>query len=228
MSESTQVQIEEGWKEALKDEFQKPYFPLIKQFIIAEKAKGKTVYPPGPLVFNAFNLTPFAELKVVILGQDPYHGPGQAEGLCFSVAKGIKQPPSLVNIFKELKTDLGIAPPNHGSLEKWARQGVLLLNASLTVNAGEANSHAKCGWQVFTDAVIKKISDEKEEIIFLLWGNFAKAKKALIDTSKHYVLEAAHPSPLSGGAYFGSRHFSKTNEILRKLGKEEIDWNTTP
>lgn len=226
MSETAQVQIEEGWKLALNDEFNKPYFPLIKQFIVEQKAKGKTVYPPRALVFNAFNLTPYNQLKVVILGQDPYHGPGQAEGLCFSVPQGIKPPPSLVNIFKELKTDLGITPPNHGSLVKWAQQGVLLLNASLTVNAGEANSHAKCGWQTFTDAVIKKISDDKEGIVFLLWGNFARAKKVLIDTNKHFVLEAAHPSPLSGGAYFGSRHFSQTNDILKKQGKEPIDWRT--
>ncbi len=228
MSETAQVQIEEGWKLALNDEFNKPYFPLIKQFIVEQKAKGKTVYPPGALVFNAFNLTPYNQLKVVILGQDPYHGPGQAEGLCFSVPQGIKPPPSLVNIFKELKTDLGITPPNHGSLVKWAQQGVLLLNASLTVNAGEANSHAKCGWQTFTDAVIKKISDDKEGIVFLLWGNFARAKKVLIDTNKHFVLEAAHPSPLSGGAFFGSRHFSQTNDILKKQGKEPIDWNKAP
>ncbi len=228
MSETAAVQIEEGWKLALNDEFNKPYFPLIKQFIVEQKAKGKTVYPPGSLVFNAFNLTPYNQLKVVILGQDPYHGPGQAEGLCFSVPQGIKPPPSLVNIFKELKTDLGIAPPNHGSLVKWAQQGVFLLNASLTVNAGEANSHAKCGWQTFTDAVIKKISDDKEGIVFLLWGNFARAKKVLIDTNKHFVLEAAHPSPLSGGAFFGSRHFSQTNEILKKQGKTEIDWRTAP
>ena len=226
MSEkNTEVQIEEGWKEALNEEFQKPYFPQIKQFIMAEKARGKTVYPPGALIFNAFSLTPFEELKVVILGQDPYHGAGQAHGLCFSVQTGIKPPPSLVNIFKELNTDLGIKPPNHGNLEKWARQGVLLLNASLTVNAGEANSHAKCGWQTFTDAVIKTISDKKVGIVFLLWGNFAKAKKALIDTNKHFVLEAAHPSPLSGGAYFGSKHFSKTNAILEKEGKAPIDWS---
>jgi len=226
MSETnTPVQIEDGWREVLKEEFQKPYFPLIKQFIMAQKAKGRTIYPPGPLIFNAFNLTPFNELKVVILGQDPYHGTGQAHGLCFSVQKGIKPPPSLLNVFKEIKTDLGIDAPNHGNLEKWAKQGVLLLNASLTVNAGEANSHAQSGWQTFTDAVIKKISEEKTGIIFLLWGNFAKAKKSLIDTSKHFVLEAAHPSPLSGGAFFGSKHFSKTNELLKKEGKEPIDWS---
>lgn len=220
--------MEEGWKAALQEEFKKPYFPQIKQLIMAEKAKGKVIYPPGPLIFNAFNLTPYQQLKVVILGQDPYHGPNQAHGLCFSVQDGIKPPPSLVNIYKEMKTDLGIAPSASGNLEKWARQGVLLLNATLTVNAGEANSHAKFGWQTFTDAVIKKISDEKVGIVFLLWGNFAKAKKVLIDTNKHFVLEAAHPSPLSGGAYFGSRHFSKTNEILKQEGKAPIDWNLQP
>lgn len=220
-----QIQIEESWKRILNEEFQKPYFPLIKKFILEQKAKGKKVYPPGPLIFNAFNLTPFDALKVVILGQDPYHGAGQAHGLCFSVSIGIKPPPSLINIFKEVETDLGIAPPNHGNLEKWAKQGVLLLNASLTVNAGEANSHAQCGWQVFTDAVIKKISDEKTGVVFLLWGNFARAKKNLIDNSKHFVLEAAHPSPLSGGAFFNCRHFSKTNALLKQQGKIEIDWS---
>ncbi len=222
---NTDVKIEESWKVALAEEFKKPYFADIKQFITNQKAKGKTVYPPGPLIFNAFNLTSFSRVKVVILGQDPYHGPGQAQGLCFSVPRGIKPPPSLVNIFKELKTDLGINPPDHGNLESWAKQGVLLLNASLTVNAGDANSHAKCGWQTFTDAVIKKISDEKVGIVFLLWGNFARAKKVLINPARHFILEAAHPSPLSGGAFFGSRHFSKTNELLIQQGKEPIDWN---
>ena len=225
MSETTQVQMEEGWRIALEDEFRKPYFPMIKDFILQQKAKGKKVYPPGPLIFNAFNLTPYNKVKVVILGQDPYHGAGQAHGLCFSVPYGIKPPPSLINIFKEIKTDVGIDPPNHGNLEKWAKQGVLLLNASLTVNEGEANSHAKCGWHTFTDAVIKKLSDDKQGIVFLLWGNFARAKKSLIDTSKHHVLEAAHHSPLSGGAFFGCRHFSKTNEILSREGKEPIDWS---
>lgn len=218
------VQIHESWKNVLAEEFSKPYFPLIKQFILEQKAKGKKVYPPGPLIFNAFNLTPFTELKVVILGQDPYHGAGQAHGLCFSVANGVAPPPSLVNIFKELKTDVGLEIPNHGNLEAWAKQGVLLLNASLTVNAGEANSHAKCGWQIFTDAVIKKVSDEKNGVVFLLWGNFAKAKKVLIDVSRHLVLEAAHPSPLSGGAFFGSRHFSKTNNYLLQKGEKPINW----
>jgi len=223
-SSANPVQIEESWKTVLAEEFERPYFPQIRQFILGEKAKGKTVYPPGKLIFNAFNLTPFNQLKVVILGQDPYHGFGQAHGLCFSVPVGIKPPPSLINIFKELKTDLGIEPPVHGNLEHWAKQGVLLLNASLTVSAGEANSHAQCGWHTFTDAVIKKVSDEKSGVIFLLWGNFARAKKSLIDSSKHFVLEAAHPSPLSGGAFFGCKHFSKTNQLLRQQGKEEIDW----
>ncbi len=219
------VQIEESWKKVLADEFEKPYFQLIKKFIVEQKAKGKKVYPPGQLIFNAFNLTPFDSLKVVIIGQDPYHGAGQAHGLCFSVADGVKAPPSLVNIFKEIKSDLGISHGDNGNLEKWAGQGVLLLNASLTVNAGEPNSHATCGWQTFTDAVIKKISDEKEGIVFLLWGKFAQEKEALIDTGRHYVLKAAHPSPYSADRFFGCRHFSKTNEILKKQGKSEIDWS---
>jgi len=220
-----QVQIEESWKQALGEEFQKPYFPLIRQFIMNEKAKDKKVFPPGPLIFNAFNLTPLDKVKVVILGQDPYHGEGQAHGLCFSVPYDIKPPPSLVNIFKEIKSDLGIEPPNHGNLEKWAKQGVLLLNASLTVNAGEPNSHAQCGWHIFTDAVIKKISDSKEGVVFLLWGKFAQDKASLIDTSKHFVLKAAHPSPFSVDRFFGCKHFSKTNELLKQQGREPIDWN---
>jgi len=225
MSETqASVQIEESWKKVLADEFGKPYFAGIKQFILNEKAKGKKVYPPGPLVFNAFNLTPFDKVKVVIIGQDPYHGAGQAHGLCFSVPLGVKPPPSLVNIFKEIKDDLGIDPPDHGNLEHWARQGVLLLNASLTVNEGEANSHAKCGWHTFTDAVIKKISDEKTGVVFLLWGRFAQDKAALIDSSKHFILKSAHPSPFSVTQFYGCKHFSKTNEILRKEGKEPIDW----
>ncbi len=218
------VQIDESWKKALADEFSKSYFTGIKEFILSEKAKGKRVFPPGPLVFNAFNLTPFDKVKVVIIGQDPYHGEGQAHGLCFSVPIGVKPPPSLVNIFKEIKDDLGIDPPNHGNLEHWAKQGVLLLNASLTVNEGEANSHAKCGWHTFTDAVIKKISDQKTGIVFLLWGRFAQDKAALIDSTKHFVLKSAHPSPFSVTQFYGCKHFSKTNEILKKEGKEQIDW----
>jgi len=218
------VQIEASWKEALAAEFQKPYFSDIKQYLQEAKQAGKTIYPPGPLIFNAFNKTPFDALKVVILGQDPYHNPGEAMGLCFSVPKGVKVPPSLVNIYKEIKAELGIEPPNHGDLTPWAEQGVLLLNAILTVEAKQPASHQKIGWQTFTDAVISCISTQKDGIIFLLWGNFAKGKKALIDESKHYVLEAAHPSPLAGNAFQGCGHFAYANEILRKQEKPEIDW----
>lgn len=219
------VQIDESWKQVLLEEFSKPYFPLIKQFIVEQKQKGKTVYPPGSLIFNAFNLTPFNELKVVIIGQDPYHGVGQAHGLSFSVPLGVKAPPSLVNIFKEIKNDLGFEPPSHGNLEKWAKQGVLLLNASLTVNSGEANSHVTAGWHTFTDAVIKKVSDEKDGVVFILWGKFAQEKAALIDTSKHLVIKSAHPSPFSAHLFYGSKPFSKANAWLQKHGKEEIDWS---
>ncbi len=225
MPETTSIQIDESWKQVLEGEFQKPYFPLIKQFILEQKNKGKKVYPPGSLIFNAFNLTPFSELKVVIIGQDPYHGAGQAHGLCFSVPVGVKPPPSLVNTFKEIKSDMGIEPPNHGNLESWAKQGVLLLNASLTVNAAEPNSHAGCGWHTFTDAVIKTISDKKEGVVFLLWGKFAQDKETLIDTSKHLVLKAAHPSPYSADRFFGCRHFSKTNEWLQQHGLSAINWS---
>ena len=220
----SEVQIESSWKALLQDEFAKPYFPLIRQFIVNEKAKGKKVFPPGTLIFNAFNLTPFSSLKVVIIGQDPYHGAGQAHGLCFSVPQGVKPPPSLANIYKELKTDVGFTIPNHGNLESWAKQGVLLLNASLTVNEGEANSHAGCGWQTFTDAVIKAISEQGSGIVFLLWGRFAQQKETLIDVTKHHVLKAGHPSPLSVNLFLGCRHFSKTNELLIAQGKSVIDW----
>ncbi|MCS6933568.1 MAG: uracil-DNA glycosylase [Chitinophagales bacterium] len=222
---SAAVQIEESWKQALADEFEQPYFPLIRQFILEQKNKGKKVYPPGPLIFRAFNLTPLPAVKVVILGQDPYHGPGQAHGLCFSVPHGIKPPPSLVNIFKELNSDLGVPVPLHGNLEKWATQGVLLLNAALTVNESEPNSHASCGWHRFTDAVIRKISDTQQGVVFLLWGKFAQEKATLIDTTKHFILTAAHPSPYSADRFFGCRHFSKTNELLVRQGKTPIDWS---
>ncbi len=220
------VQIHSSWKEALKDEFGKPYFQQIVTFLKTEKALQKTIYPPGPLIFNAFNQTPFDKVKVVIIGQDPYHGAGQAHGLSFSVQNGIKPPPSLVNIFKEIHNDIGIdVPVNYGNLTSWAQQGVLLLNAALTVRAGEPFSHAKYGWAEFTDAVIQTISDQKEGIVFLLWGKFAQEKQALIDETKHHVLKAAHPSPFSADkGFFGSKHFSKTNELLMKDGKEPIDW----
>ncbi len=219
------VQIEESWKKTLKEEFEKNYFKQIVTFLRAEKSAGKIIYPPGPLIFNAFNKTPFSKVKVVLLGQDPYHGKGQAMGLSFSVPNGIPKPPSLVNIFKELENDLGIPPAISGDLEKWAKQGVLLLNASLTVRQNEAASHSKIGWLQFTDSVILKISELKEGVVFLLWGRFAQDKQSLIDETKHHVLKAAHPSPFSADkGFFGCRHFSKTNELLAIHGKEPVDW----
>ena len=219
------VKIEASWKEILKSEFTKPYFQQIILHLKTEKAQGKIIYPPGSLFFNAFNTTPFDKVKVVILGQDPYHGPGQAHGLCFSVPSGIAPPPSLVNIFKELHSDIGINIPNHGNLTYWAQQGVFLLNASLTVRAGEPMSHSKIGWAEFTDCVIKKIVQEKEHVVFILWGKFAQEKKLMIDETKHCILKSAHPSPLSAHAgFFGCRHFSKTNEYLVTNGIDPIDW----
>lgn len=225
------IQIEDSWKKELKDEFSKTYFQQIVTFLKTEKALGKTIYPPGPLIFNAFNQTPFDEVKVVILGQDPYHGAGQAHGLSFSVQNGIKPPPSLVNIFKEIRKDIGIEMPAlYGNLTSWATQGVLLLNAALTVRDGEPFSHAKIGWAEFTDAVINHISDKKNGVVFLLWGKFAQEKQSLIDETKHYVLKSAHPSPFSADkGFFGAKHFSKTNELLMKDGQQPIDWKlSTP
>lgn len=220
------IKIEESWKAVLNDEFKKLYFQQIITFLKSEKASGKIIYPPGNLIFNAFEKTPFNKVKVVILGQDPYHGKGQAHGLSFSVPNGIKAPPSLQNIFKELKSDLGIEiPPNFTDLTKWAEQGVLLLNASLTVREGLPFSHATFGWANFTDEVISKISEKKENIVFLLWGKFAQQKQDLIDEGKHLVLKAAHPSPFSADkGFFGCKHFSKTNEFLMKNGELPIDW----
>lgn len=219
------VRIEASWKEVLKAEFNKPYFQQIVLHLKTEKSQGKTIYPPGSLLFNAFNKTPFDQVKVVILGQDPYHGAGQAHGLCFSVPDGIPPPPSLVNIFKELQDDIGTDIPRHGNLTHWALQGVFLLNASLSVRAGEPMSHAKIGWAQFTDSVIRTISEKKKQVVFLLWGKFAQEKKLLIDESKHYILKAAHPSPLSAYAGFlGCRHFSKTNAYLVSKGIDPIDW----
>jgi uracil-DNA glycosylase len=215
--------IEAGWLHVLQEEFAKPYFSDLKAFLEAERANF-VVYPPGSRIFASFNLTPFDKIKVVILGQDPYHGPGQANGLCFSVNEGIRQPPSLINIFKELKDDVGCEIPNGGNLEPWAMQGVFLLNATLTVRANVAGSHQAKGWELFTDAVIKTISDKKENIVFLLWGNYARAKTGLIDASKHLVLTAAHPSPLARGAFFGSKHFSKTNAYLSSKGIDAVNW----
>ena len=218
------VRIESGWKEALREEFLSEYFAKIKENLLAAKAR-EIVYPPGNLIFNAFNLTPFERVRVVILGQDPYHGAHQAMGLSFSVPHGVRIPPSLVNIYKEIKSDLGISEPESGDLSYWAKQGVLLLNASLSVGANRANSHSGFGWQIFTDAVIKILSARRQNLVFMLWGNFAKAKSALIDAQRHLILTAAHPSPLAGGAFFGCRHFSRCNEYLRAHGLGEIDWD---
>lgn len=218
------VQIEASWKNELLEEFEKPYFLQIVEFLKREKAQNKIIYPPGSQIFNAFNTTPFDQVKVIILGQDPYHGVGQAMGLSFSVSKNVAIPASLKNIYKEIQSDIGLPIPQHGDLTGWAKQGVFLLNAMLTVEASLASSHKNIGWQSFTDAVIQKLSTEKTGLVFLLWGNFAKAKKELIDTNKHLVLEAAHPSPLAGGAFFGCKHFSKTNEYLEKNGQIPINW----
>ena len=221
----SQVKIEESWKEVLKDEFEQPYFQALTTFLKNEKVAGKIIYPPGSLIFNAFENTPFDKVKVVILGQDPYHNSGEAMGLSFSVPKGVRIPPSLQNIYKEIKADLGLPIPTHGDLTNWAQQGVFLLNAMLTVeNVGKASSHQNTGWQLFTDAVIKKLSNERNGIVFMLWGNFARKKAAFIDASKHLILEAAHPSPLAGGAFFGSKHFSKANQYLQEHGQMPIDW----
>ena len=219
-----EVKIEQSWKQALQSEFDKPYFASLVRFLHSEKAGGQVIFPPGSRIFKAFELTPVDEVKVVILGQDPYHGPGQAMGLSFSVPDGVPAPPSLKNIFKEIESDLGVEMSGRPNLESWARQGVLLLNAVLTVRSGQAASHSGIGWQEFTDAVIRYISDNCEGVVFLLWGNFARAKRELIDTSRHYVLEAAHPSPLARGAFFGCRHFSQANALLERQGKTPIDW----
>lgn len=221
-----EVKINDTWKEVLKNEFSKPYFLEIVGFLRSEKMAGKVIYPPGPMIFNAFDRTPFDKVKVVLIGQDPYHGKGQAHGLCFSVQNGVPPPPSLVNMFKEMHTDLGLEIPATGNLTKWADQGLLLLNASLTVRANEPMSHAKIGWAQFTDTVIRKVSEQKENVVFLLWGKFAQEKQSLIDETKHLVLKAAHPSPLSAyNGFFGCRHFSKTNEYLIKNGIGPLDWS---
>jgi uracil-DNA glycosylase len=221
---SIRPQIEGRWKEVLEEEFAAAYFQDLKKFLVEER-ETQTIYPPGNLIFSAFNHTPFNKVKIVILGQDPYHGPGQAHGLCFSVPEGVQKPPSLLNIFKEIHADLGYPIPESGNLEKWAHQGVLLLNATLTVRANQAGSHQKRGWEEFTDSVIKKLSDYRENLIFLLWGKYAGDKDRIIDSEKHNILKAPHPSPLSANrGFFGCKHFSTANQILRDLGLKEIDW----
>lgn len=218
------VKIEESWKQALQSEFDKPYFAGLVRSLHEEKDRGEVIYPPGGQIFRAFELTPVTKVKVVILGQDPYHNPGQAMGLSFSVPDGVPAPPSLVNIFKEISSDLGIRMSGSPNLEPWARQGVLLLNSILTVRAGQAASHRSLGWETFTDAVIKYLSDNCDGIVFMLWGNFARTKAALIDPAKHLILQAAHPSPLARGAFFGCKHFSKANNFLTFKGKTPIEW----
>jgi uracil-DNA glycosylase len=219
------VKIEASWKEVLESEFRKPYFRQIVDHLKIEKEQGKTIYPAGSLIFHAFDKTPFQNVKLVILGQDPYHGPRQAHGLSFSVQKSVQPPPSLINIFKELQKDVGMLIPNHGNLEKWAEQGVLLLNASLTVRAQEPMSHSKIGWHHFTNTVITKISGQRMHVVFMLWGKFAQEKVALIDTKKHLVLKSAHPSPLSANTgFFGNSHFSKANQYLVEHGIDPINW----
>ncbi len=216
--------IEESWKSELSHEFEATYFAQLKEFLMDEKSKF-TIYPPGPQIFSAFNFTPFNEVKVVILGQDPYHGPGQAHGLCFSVPEGIIKPPSLQNIFKELHSDLGFEIPKHGKLESWAKQGVLLLNATLTVRAKQAGSHQNRGWEAFTDAAIRTLSEKRQHLVFLLWGNYAIAKETLIDDSKHLILKSPHPSPFSAHlGFFRNKHFSKANNYLKEQGAGGIDW----
>jgi uracil-DNA glycosylase len=220
------IALEESWKKVMMKEFGKPYFKQLVNHIKTEKEQGKEIFPAGSHIFNAFEKTPFAKVKVVILGQDPYHGAGQANGLSFSVAKGIQKPPSLLNILKELQTDLGVPIPESGNLEKWALQGVLLLNASLTVRASEPMSHAKIGWADFTDEIIRKISVLNNHVVFILWGKFAQEKRVLIDPQKHMILRCVHPSPLSvHKGFFGSRPFSQTNEYLMRHGKDPIDWS---
>lgn len=218
------VKIEPSWKEVLKDEFEKSYFQNLAEFVKNEY-KSNTVFPPGKQIFSAFNHTPFDEVKVVIIGQDPYHGAGQAHGLSFSVPEGIPQPPSLKNIFKELESDLGIIPAQNGNLERWAKQGVLLLNATLTVRASQAGSHQNRGWEEFTDAAIRKLSEEKEHLVFILWGAYAQKKGSMIDTTKHFIIRSPHPSPFSAyNGFFGSKPFSKANSYLKSVGKKEISW----
>lgn len=221
---TSQVQIEKSWKALLQEEFDKPYFEGIRQFLHNEKKAGKVIFPPGQQIFQAFSLTPVDQLKVVILGQDPYHNPGEAMGLCFSVPEGVKVPPSLNNIYKELRNDMNCEIPNHGNLTAWARQGVLLLNAFLTVEQNKPLSHSKIGWQLFTDAVISHISEKLEGKVFLLWGNFAKAKSALINPERHLVLTSPHPSPLAGNGFYNNHHFSKANLYLEQQGSTGIDW----
>lgn len=221
----SRIQLHDSWKARLVGEFQQPYMQSLRGFLAEQKQQGRTLYPPGPLIFNALNSTPFDRVKVVILGQDPYHGPGQAHGLCFSVNQGVPPPPSLQNIFKELQSDLGLQRPAHGCLTSWAQQGVLLLNAVLTVEAGRPASHEGKGWEQFTDAVVERVNSGREHVVFLLWGSYAQRKGRLIDGRRHRVLKAPHPSPLSASrGFFGCRHFSQANAYLAETNQVPVDW----
>jgi len=225
MNQDDRVKLEDSWKAALKEEFEQPYMKQLGEFLRREKAAGKVIYPPGPLIFNALNSTPLEQVRVVILGQDPYHGAGQAHGLCFSVQPGVVPPPSLQNIFKELKRDLNLDVPSHGYLQYWADQGVLMLNTSLTVEQGMAGSHAKMGWQRLTDRIIEVISEKRSDVVFLLWGAHAQSKAKLIDPTRHLLLKSVHPSPLSAHrGFIGNGHFSRTNQFLKQRDLEPIDW----
>ena len=225
MTADDRIKLEPGWKEALRAEFDQPYMAELRNFLQQERAAGKEIYPPGPMIFNALNSTPLDKVKVVILGQDPYHGPGQAHGLCFSVQPGVPAPPSLVNIYKELKRDLNIDIPNHGYLQSWADQGVLMLNTTMTVERANANAHKDKGWQFFTDRVIEVVSQQQPHLVFMLWGAHAQSKRRLIDPGKHLILCSAHPSPLSAHrGFIGNGHFSRANQFLEQHGLAPIDW----
>ncbi|MCQ4320191.1 uracil-DNA glycosylase [Stutzerimonas stutzeri] len=225
MNPDDRVKLENSWKAALQDEFEQPYMKQLGEFLRREKVAGKVIYPPGPMIFQALNSTPLERVRVVILGQDPYHGAGQAHGLCFSVQPGVAPPPSLQNIFKELKRDLNLDIPSHGCLQHWADQGVLMLNTSLTVEQGVAGSHAKMGWQRLTDRIIEVISEKRSDVVFLLWGAHAQSKAKLIDPTRHLLLKSVHPSPLSAHrGFIGNGHFSRANQFLRQRGLEPIDW----
>lgn len=229
MTSDDRIKLEAGWKQALQGEFEQAYMRQLSDFLRSEKAAGKQIYPPGPLIFNALNSTPLDKVKVVIIGQDPYHGPGQAHGLCFSVQPGVPVPPSLLNVFKELKRDLNIDLPAHGCLQSWAEQGVLLLNTSLTVEQGNAGAHKDKGWQAFTDKVIEVVNQHCEHLVFLLWGAHAQGKEKLIDGTRHLILKSVHPSPLSAyRGFLGNGHFSRTNKFLQQHGLAAIDWRLPP
>lgn len=228
-SEQRPVQLEPSWLAMLESEFEQPYMKALRSFLVKEKSTGVQIYPPGEQIFNALNTTPFEQVRVVILGQDPYHGPNQAHGLCFSVQPGVRIPPSLQNIYKELRDDLGVPVPAHGCLTHWAEQGVLLLNAVLTVQAGKANSHQNKGWERFTDRVIKLLNDRRQNLVFMLWGSYAQRKGDVIDRQRHLVLQAPHPSPLSAyRGFFGCRHFSQANQYLQQHGLQPVEWQLPP